>query len=89
LSEIEFKGIESLDPYSFYGLVGPLGMSHAVVSIMNEAINKVSKMPEVVSFMQDRLYMEPGAGSPAAFRAYIENDQEKWKPLAKVIKLTD
>lgn len=89
LSEIEFKGIENLDPYSFYGLAGPLGTPANVVNTLNEAINKVSHMPEVVSYMQERLYAEPGTGSPAAFRAFIEKDQEKWRPLAKTIKLTD
>lgn len=89
LSEIEFKGIENLDPYSFYGLAGPLGTPPVVVSTLNEAINKVSRMPEVVSYMQEKLYAEPGTGSPAAFRSFIEKDQEKWRPLAKTIKLTD
>ena len=89
LSEMDFKGIESLDPYSFYGLAAPLGTPGAVVSVLNEAINKVSRTPEVVVYMQEKLYAEPGTGSPAAFRAFIEKDQEKWRPLAKVIKLSN
>lgn len=89
LAESDFPGIEGVDPYSFYGLVGPVGLPPAIVTALNDAINRVSRMPDVVTFMQDKLYSQPATGSPAAFRAYIENDLAKWRSLAKVIKLQE
>ena len=89
LSEADFKGLEGFDPYSFYGLVGPARMSPTIISTLNEPINRISRTPEVISYMQEKLYAEPGTGSPAAFRTYIENDLAKWKTLAKVVKLSD
>jgi tripartite-type tricarboxylate transporter receptor subunit TctC len=89
LAESDFKGLEGVDPYSYYGFVGPKGLSPALISTLNEATNRVLKIPEVVSYMQERLYMEPGAGSPAAFRAYIEKDLAKWRTLSNVIKLAE
>ena len=89
LAESEFKGLEGVDPYSYYGFVGPKGLSPTVVGLLNDAANRISKTPEVVSFMQDRLFMEPGKGSPADFRAYIEKDLAKWKALRSVIKLAE
>ena len=87
LSEQDFKGIENLDPYSFYGIAGPLGTPPAVVNTLNDAVNRVSRMPEVVTHMQERLFAEPATGTPASFRSFIEKDQEKWRPLASRIKL--
>ena len=89
LSEVDFKGLEGIDPYAFYGLVGPAGMSAAGVSTINAAINKVSKMPEVSTYMQEKLFAEAGSGTPASFRNYVEKDLAKWKGLAKVIKLPE
>jgi tripartite-type tricarboxylate transporter receptor subunit TctC len=89
LAESEFKGLEGVDPYSYYGLVGPKGMSLAIVSALGDASNKIMSTPEVVLQVRERLYMDPQTGTPAAFRAYIEKDIAKWKPLSKVVNLTE
>jgi len=89
LSESDFKGLEGVDPYSYYGFVGPKGMPAAHISTLNDAANRIMKAPDVVSFMHERLYMEPEAGSPAAFQSFIEKDLAKWKTLSNVIKLAE
>ena len=89
LSESDFKGLEGVDPYSYYGLVGPVGLPPAIVTTLNDAVNRVSRMPDVVAFMQDKLYSQPGTGTPASFRTYAENDLAKWRSLSKIITLPD
>ncbi len=89
LSESDFKGLDGVDPYSYYGFVGPKGMPAARISMLNDAANRIMKAPDVVSFMHERLYMEPEAGSPAAFQSFIEKDLAKWKTLSNVIKLAE
>ncbi len=48
LSEAGFKGLEGIDPYTYYGLVGPAGVPEPVVAKLNGAVNTVSTMPKVV-----------------------------------------
>ena len=89
LSESDFKGLEGVDPYSYYGFVGPKGMSIGLVSLLNDAINKIARSHDVGTFMRERLYMEPGAGSSAAFQAYIEKDLAKWKALRNTVSISE
>jgi tripartite-type tricarboxylate transporter receptor subunit TctC len=87
LAEADFKGLEGLDPYTYYGLVGPAGLPPAIVQKLNDAINQVSKMPDVVGHMQQRLFTDPAVSTPASFRKYIEDDIGKWRAVGKVVRL--
>lgn len=89
LAESGFKGLQDDDPYTMYGMVGPAGMSAPIVSALTGAMVKVSKNPEFDTFMQEKFAAEPASGTAAAFRSFAERDFEKWKGLAKVIKLPD
>jgi len=89
LTESDFKGLEGIHPYSYYGLVGPVGLPAPIVAKLNDAINRVSSMPEVISHMQERLNFEPESGTPERLRKYIQEDMAKWAALGKVVKLTD
>jgi tripartite-type tricarboxylate transporter receptor subunit TctC len=89
LSESGVKGLEGIDPYTYYGLVGPAGTQPAVISKLSESINTLSKSPEVAAQVRERLYNEPVESSPAAFRKFVEKDLVKWRELAKYVKLGD
>ncbi|WP_137894524.1 tripartite tricarboxylate transporter substrate binding protein [Ramlibacter sp. 2FC] len=89
LTESDFKGLDGIDPYSFYGLVGPAGVPPAIVAKLNDAINRVSTMPDVVAHMEEKLVAEPGVGNPEAFRAYIQKDLSKWQAFSKFITLAE
>jgi len=39
--------------------------------------------------VQQRLYAEPAAGSPQAFREYIQRDLAKWRGFARHVNLPD
>lgn len=89
LAEAGYKGLQDDDPYAMYGMVGPAGMPAPVVSTLAGVMNKVAKNPEFETFMQEKFGAEPAAASAATFRSFVEKDLEKWRALAKVIKLPD
>ncbi|MDR6860918.1 tripartite tricarboxylate transporter substrate binding protein [Variovorax guangxiensis] len=89
LTESDFKGLDGVDPYSYYGLLGPAGLPADVVEKLNDAINQVSRKPEVAAYVQQRLYAEPGFGRPQAFRDYIQRDLAKWRGFARHINLPE
>jgi len=89
LTESDFKGLDGVDPYSYYGLLGPAGMPPEIVAKLNDALNKVSRKPNVVGHVQQRLYAEPAASSPQAFREYIQRDLAKWRGFARHVNLPD
>jgi Tripartite tricarboxylate transporter family receptor len=87
LSETGVPELKGIDSYTFYGLVGPAGMPSPDTERINDAVNKVSTMPDVVSRMRDVLFYEPATGSPAAFRQYLEKEVAKWREVGKTIKI--
>jgi tripartite-type tricarboxylate transporter receptor subunit TctC len=89
LSESGIKGLDGIDPYTYYGLAGPAGLPASVVKQLNDAINRISMQPEVIAQMRDRQYAEPVADTSDAFRRYIEDDLRKWREFGKVVKLTE
>ena len=89
ISEAGFKGLEGIDPYTYYGLVGPAGVPEHVVAKVNEAVNTVSKMPKVVEQLQAQQFARPVVDSPDSFRRYIQDDIGKWSAFGKVIKTTE
>lgn len=46
LRESDFKGIAGIEPYTYYGLLGPPGLPRPIISKLNEAVNKVLAMPD-------------------------------------------
>ena len=89
LPQTGIKGIIALDPHTFISFVGPAGMPAAVVARLNEAINKVSAMPDVASRVRGTLYAEPATTTPASFREFVEKEQVKWKAIAKTVNLSE
>jgi tripartite-type tricarboxylate transporter receptor subunit TctC len=89
LAETGFKGLEDLEPHTFHSLVGPAGKPAALVTQLNEAINKVSADPDVANKVRNFFYAEPGTGSPASFRAFVEKELVKWTTIGKTVKLSE
>jgi tripartite-type tricarboxylate transporter receptor subunit TctC len=89
VSETAVKGLGGLEPHTFVSLVGPAGMPATVVAQLNEAINKVSTMPDVVERVRDTLYAEPVTTTPASFREFLEKEIAKWKAFGKTVELPD
>jgi tripartite-type tricarboxylate transporter receptor subunit TctC len=67
---------------SWYGLVGPKGMSPALVQRMNDDVNRVLLMPDVAERLKS-FGAEDSGGSSQQFGAFIASESTKW---AKVVK---
>jgi tripartite-type tricarboxylate transporter receptor subunit TctC len=87
LPQTGIKGIEGINPYTFYGLVAPVGTPPAIITRLNAAINEISAMPDIATRMRDVLFAEPRSSSPESFRAFMENDIAKWRSVGSNVKL--
>lgn len=85
-SQAGVKALEALEPYSFYGFLGPAGMPKDVVDKLNEAVNKVSAMPDIKAKMTETMAMDMAVGSPADFRKNAEAEYNKALQFVKSIK---
>jgi tripartite-type tricarboxylate transporter receptor subunit TctC len=86
----EELGYKGFDGVQWYGIVGPANMPAAIVTRLNEEINKLLANPD----LRDRLSseaLEPMPMSPAQFGQYMRDDIDKWSRLAKArnIQLND
>ena len=89
VGEAGVKGLEGIDPYTYYGLAGPARLPQPIIVKLNETINAVSNMPEAAAHVRERLFNEPVTGSPDSFRKYVETDLAKWKKLRGLVKLAE
>ena len=80
-------GLEGMDPFTFFGIVGPAGMSPELIRQFNEAHNQVLRNPEVVATLRNAMSSEPISRTPDEFRKFIEQELAKWGEIGKNIKL--
>ncbi|MEA2821197.1 MAG: hypothetical protein QOJ86_3201 [Bradyrhizobium sp.] len=66
----------------WFGVVGPAGMTSAIVRKLNSEMNAILKMEDVRRRFLDQ-GVEPAGGSPAQFSDHIKAEIAKW---AKVVK---
>ncbi len=89
LSEAGVPALAGIDSYTYYGLVGPAAMPAELVNTLNEAVNKVSSMPQVVEKMRESMNINPERWSSAKFRQYIEAEIPKWREVGKAMNMSD
>jgi len=80
MTEAGIAGFDNVG--AWFGIVAPAGTPAAVVARLNSAIDRSLAKPEV----RDRLVglsMVPVGGPPAAFKAFLEQDQVRWSALIK------
>src|SRR4051812_19112167 len=87
IAESGVKGLEGIDPYTYYALAGPPTLPKSIVVTLNDTINRVSKAPDVAAQLREKLYNEPAVSSPDSVRKFVETDLAKWKKLRGLIKL--
>ena len=79
-------GYPAVEVQNWQGLIGPKGMSSALVKQLNEAANKALQMSEV----KDKLLSqgnEMGGGTPEQFAALIKAETIKWSKVVKDAKI--
>ncbi len=87
LKEANVPGLEGLDPFTFYGLVGPKGMPPEIVRTLNRAVNQALAKQENRQRLQDQLRVDPVSGTTEQFQVYLKKELHKWSELGKRIKL--
>jgi tripartite-type tricarboxylate transporter receptor subunit TctC len=71
---------------SFTGLVAPAGVSRAIVTRLNAAINESLKAPTVQSTLA-QLSVDVKPGSAEEFAAFLAKEREKWLGVARAAKI--
>jgi tripartite-type tricarboxylate transporter receptor subunit TctC len=83
LIESGFKGFDALQ---WYGSVGPAGLPEAVVTLLNQTLNKTLEAPDMTEKLSAEA-VEPMPMSPAQFADYIRTDLARWTQLAQERKI--
>jgi tripartite-type tricarboxylate transporter receptor subunit TctC len=73
------------DVVSWLGFTAPVGLQPAVMARLHEAIVQVMARPEVRDKLQE-LGNDTRVTTPAEFRARVEADLARWRPLARVVQ---
>lgn len=89
LAETGNKLLSDLEPHTFHALVGPIGLPATIVAKLNDAVNKVSTMPDIATRMRGTLLLEPETSTPATFRSFVQKELVKWTELGKRVKIND
>lgn len=87
LLESGLPGMEGLDPYTFYGVIGAAGIPAAAVTRINQAVNESLGDAEFVKRLSS-LEFEPDApGSPADFGRFLASQLAAWKELGSRLSI--
>ena len=84
LPTIAESGLPGYETVAWFGVLAPAGTPPEIVNRLSLEIGKIARSPE----MRDKLLAmgaEPVGGTPAEFRAVIDRDIAKWKPLAQKV----
>jgi tripartite-type tricarboxylate transporter receptor subunit TctC len=76
------SGLTNFESTTWYGVIGPAGLSSDIIKRWNEAIVAAMASPDVREPML-RMGSEPSTNSPEQFREFIRADIDNW---AKVVK---
>jgi tripartite-type tricarboxylate transporter receptor subunit TctC len=84
LPTIADSGLPGYETVAWFGVLAPAGTPPEIVSKLSMEIGKIARSPE----MRERLVAmgaEPVGGTPEEFKAVIDRDIAKWKPLAQKV----
>ena len=71
---------------AWMGLIAPAGVSGAVVERINHLVGEAITLPAIRQKLFAQL-MEPIPGTPAQFRARIDADIARWRPVIEAAKI--
>lgn len=81
-------GLQALDPFTFFAVVGPNGMDEAIVARLNLAINdglRSAAMVERLSAAQ----LVPAPQTSSGSAAYIRSEFAKWVDVGRTVSIPD
>ncbi|MET0209077.1 MAG: tripartite tricarboxylate transporter substrate binding protein [Burkholderiaceae bacterium] len=84
LPTIAEAGLPGYETVAWFGVFAPAGTPPDIVNKLSIEIGKIARSPE----MRERLVAmgaEPVGGTPDEFKAVVDRDIAKWKPLAQKV----
>jgi tripartite-type tricarboxylate transporter receptor subunit TctC len=81
-------GVANYEAALWFGLIAPAGVPPAVVAKLNAEVTRIIKTPA----MRDKLEkqgVQPIAGTPDEFTAYMKVEQEKWAQVIKAANIKE
>jgi tripartite-type tricarboxylate transporter receptor subunit TctC len=86
LPTIAEAGLPGFETDAWFGVLAPAGTPPEIVNRLSAEIAKIAKSPEI----RERLVAmgaEPVGSTPEEFKAVIDRDIAKWKPLAQKVNI--
>ncbi len=80
-------GMPEFDVSAWYGVAAPTGTPAAVISALEQTLQKIMREPEVIRIMESR-GADVGFLPAAAMGAFMTADAQKWKRVASFAKIT-
>jgi tripartite-type tricarboxylate transporter receptor subunit TctC len=72
---------------TWYGILGPIKLSEAIVRKLNGEIVRIVALPDVQKRFSDK-GLEPHSSSPEEFQAYMRKEVDKWQKVAQRAGIT-
>src|SRR4029077_10634377 len=80
------SGYPSYEVTNWHGLVGPRGLSKAIVERLNKEANEALKSKDVEKVLASD-GLEPAGGSAAEFAAILKNEVARWGEVVRQAKV--
>jgi tripartite-type tricarboxylate transporter receptor subunit TctC len=81
------QGVPDVEVFAFQGMVGPAGLSPAIVTRLNQELNKALANPTVVKKFTD-FGMETTPSTPEQFKAMARGESARWGAIIKANRIT-
>lgn len=83
LPTMQEAGFKDFDVYTWLGLYAPAGTPEAIVTQLNQVVNKITNSPEMVERLRLQ-YSEPlGVMNVAQTRSFVEGEVAKWQRVVQ------
>ena len=86
LPTISEAGLPGYETVAWFGVLAPAGTPPEVVNKLSAEIGKIAKSPEIREKLV-AMGAEPVGSTPEEFKAVIDRDIAKWKPLAQKVNI--
>ena len=86
LPTFEEAGVRNYEFSSSYGLLAPVGMASAQIVVLNQAVSRMLREPDVDAWL-NTIGAEPVGSTPAEYRNYLAARVKKYEALVRAINL--
>ncbi|KAA2212566.1 Bug family tripartite tricarboxylate transporter substrate binding protein [Teichococcus oryzae] len=81
-------GLPSYEAYTWHMLFAPAGTPKEVVNQLNQAVNQVTRQPELLRRFTDLSIQARSDSTPASAAAWLQAEMAKWEPMVRAAGIT-